>query len=149
MINESSTGGFAGVMFLYAATPDFRLDVVTRYNALDARIGGTAFSKGSPMVPLIDLDTLMTDDLIVGIGDRLQEVFSRASGVQWDADIQASNMRMLMDAEKEVDFTSIISPRRFVYHYCLLLQNQESDQRQLSESEARAIAENQPPERVE
>jgi hypothetical protein len=149
MINESSTGGFAGVMFLYAATPDFRLDVVTRYNALDARIGGTAFSKGSPMVPLIDLDTLMTDDLIVGIGARLQEVFSRASGVEWDTEMQASNMRMLMDAEKEVDFTSVISPRQFVYHYCLLLQNQESGQRLLTEIDARAIAENQPPERLE
>jgi hypothetical protein len=147
LINESSRpGGFDGAMFLYAATPDFRKDVVTNYVALDARIGGTAFSAGSPMVPFIDLDLVLTDDLIIAIAVRLREVFGRASDVKWDEDIQRHNVDLLMQAEKEVDFTSIISPRRFVYHYCLLLQAQEENQRQLSESDSRSIAEDRPPE---
>lgn len=149
MINEATTGGFASVMFMYAATPDFRMNVVNEYPALDARIGSTAFSNGSPMVPLINLDALISDNLIIGIGKRLQEVFSRASGYAWDDKIQEDNMRMLMAAEKDVEFTSIISPRRFVYHYCLLLLGQEREERSLSKTEAHAIAENQPPERPE
>lgn len=147
LINESSRpGGFDGSMFLYAATPDFRQDVVSRYVALDARIGGTAFSSGSPMVPFIDLDPILSDELITGIARRLREVFARADDVVWDEDIQEHNLEQLMQAEKDVDFTSIISPRRFVYHYCLMLQAQQADQCKLSEPDARGIAEDRPPE---
>lgn len=147
LINESSRpGGFDGSMFLYAATPDFRQDVVSRYVALDARIGGTAFSAGSPMVPFIDLDQILSDDLITGIAHRLREVFARASDITWDEDIQKHNLEELMKAEKEVDFTSVISPRRFVYHYCLLLQDQEHNPRSLSETDAHGIAQDRPPE---
>ncbi|WP_299161015.1 BREX system ATP-binding domain-containing protein [Accumulibacter sp.] len=150
LINESSRpGGFDGAMFLYAATPDFRQEVVSRYVALDARIGGTAFSVGSPMVPFIDLDSILSDDLIIGIARRLREVFARADDVTWDEGIQRHNLDFLMQAEKEVDFTSIISPRRFVYHYCLLLQSQGRSQRQLSESDSLGIAEGRPPEHGE
>ena len=150
LINESSRpGGFDGAMFLYAATPDFRQEVVSRYVALDARIGGTAFSAGSPMVPFIDLDLILSDELITGIAQRLREVFARADDVTWDEGIQEHNLGLLMQAEKEVDFTSIISPRRFVYHYCLLLQAQQSNQRKLSESDSRGIAEDRPPEHGE
>ncbi|MQM31193.1 MAG: hypothetical protein CRU78_11985 [Candidatus Accumulibacter phosphatis] len=145
MINDAARpGGFDGVMFLYAATPDFRNDVVSRYTALDARIGGTAFCKGSPMVPLIDLDLLLSDELIVAIANRLREVFARADNIEWDEQIQNSNLTLLMEAEKEVDFITVISPRRFVYHYCLLLQQQADDQHKISESDAQGVAENRP-----
>ena len=147
LINESSRpGGFDGTMFLYAATPDFRQEVVSRYSALDARIGGTAFSAGAPMVPFIDLDLILSDELILAIAKRLRELFSRAGDIEWDEGIQENNLELLMKAEKEADFTSIISPRRFVYHYCLLLQNQEAEQYEISESDARGIAEDRPPE---
>jgi len=150
LINESSRlGGFDGAMFLYAATPDFRREVVKNYVALDARIGGTAFSAGSPMVPFIDLDQILSDELIVAIARRLREVFARASDIVWDEEMQEQNLTMLMQVEKEVDFTSIISPRRFVYHYCLLLQRQEHEQRTLSEADSRGIAEDRPPEHGE
>jgi hypothetical protein len=147
LINESSRpGGFDGTMFLYAATPDFRQEVVSRYSALDARIGGTAFSAGSPMVPFIDLDLILSDELILAISKRLRELFSRAGDIEWDEGTQENNLELLMEAEKEADFTSIISPRRFVYHYCLLLQRQEAEQFEISESDARGIAEDRPPE---
>ena len=150
LINESSRpGGFDGAMFLYAATPDFRHEVVSNYIALDARIGGTAFSAGSPMVPFIDLDPLMSDELIVAIAKQLRVVFARADDVTWDNDIQEDNLTLLMQAEKDVDFTSIISPRRFVYHYCLLLQDQQKAQTRISESDARGVAEDRPPEHGE
>ena len=147
MINESSkTGGFDGVMFMYAATPDFRNDVVKNYFALNDRIGSTAFSKGAPMVPLIDLALLIDDALIVGIALRLREVFARASNVTWNEEVQLSNLRLLMQAEKDVDYSTVITPRRFVYHYCLLLQSQEQMQEEITEEKARGIAENRPPE---
>ena len=56
MINQNAEGEFGGVMFLYAATPDFRSDVISTYRALQDRIGSTAFSKGSPLVPLINIE---------------------------------------------------------------------------------------------
>jgi len=147
LINESSrSGGFDGSMFLYAATPDFRQDVVSRYVALDARIGGVAFSSGSPMVPFIDLDSILSDELITGIARRLREVFARADDLVWDEEIQEHNLERLMMAEKDVDFTSIISPRRFVYHYCLMLHAQQGNQCKLSEPDARGIVEDRPPE---
>lgn len=147
MINESSRpDGFQGTMFMYAATPDFRLDLISRYTALDARIGGTAFSAGSPMVPFIDLDPLMGDALTVGIAQRLREVFSRACDKDWDESVQQHNLELLMNAEKEVDFTTVVSPRRFVYHYCLMLEDQRRDESRITESGARRLAENQPPE---
>lgn len=133
-------------MFMYAATPDFRLDLISRYTALDARIGGTAFSAGSPMVPFIDLDPLMGDALTVGIAQRLREVFSRACDKDWDESVQQHNLELLMNAEKEVDFTTVVSPRRFVYHYCLMLEDQRRDESRITESGARRLAENQPPE---
>ena len=98
------------------------------------------------MVPLIDLDLLIDDDLIVAIAARLREVFARASGVTWNEQVQLSNLRFLMQAEKDVEFTTVITPRRFVYHYCLLLQAQEQEPREIDEVEARGIAENRPPE---
>lgn len=98
------------------------------------------------MVPFIDLDPILSDELITGIARRLREVFARADDVVWDEDIQEHNLEQLMQAEKDVDFTSIISPRRFVYHYCLMLQAQQADQCKLSESDARGIAEDRPPE---
>jgi hypothetical protein len=149
LINESSRpGGFDGSMFLYAATPDFKQDVISRYSALDARIGGTAFSEGSPMVPFIDLDLVLSDDLIVQIAARLREVFSKASDITWDGEVQEYNVNVLMQAEKDADFTSVVSPRRFVYHYCLLLQDQEKTQYEISESDARGLAEDRPPELI-
>ena len=58
MINENAEGEFGGVMFLYAATPDFRSEVIQRYTALNDRIGTVPFRPGRPMTPLIELEAL-------------------------------------------------------------------------------------------
>ena len=63
MINDAG-GKFGGVMFLYAATPDFRSDVITNYPALFDRIGSVAFVPGRPMTPLITLESLNTEKVI-------------------------------------------------------------------------------------
>lgn len=51
MINQNAEGEFGGVMFLYAATPDFRSEVITNYRALQDRIGTKAFSKAVRWCP--------------------------------------------------------------------------------------------------
>jgi hypothetical protein len=146
MINETSSSGFGGVMFMYAATPDFRAEVVHRYQALDQRIGGTAFSAGSPMVPLIDLDLITDEGLVPKIGKRLREVFAKASGIVWSEELQDRNVQLLIGAEKDALIVQKVPPRHFVYHYCILLQQQEESEKPVTEAEAQAIARSEPPE---
>ncbi|MDP6819058.1 MAG: DUF2791 family P-loop domain-containing protein [Alphaproteobacteria bacterium] len=76
MINQNAEGEFGGIMFLYAATPDFRSEVISTYRALQDRIGNKAFSKGSPMVPLIDIEEANSKEVIYSIGEKLLAVFS-------------------------------------------------------------------------
>jgi hypothetical protein len=149
MINDATGGAFGGVLFIYAATPEFRSNVVNRYQALDARIGSTVFAPGSPMVALIDLDLINSDELIEKIGRRLREIFATASDVSWDESLQTLNMHRLFAALKEQQFGQSVIPRTFVYHYCLLLKQQEVAQSELSEAEATALSEGQPPEVTE
>jgi hypothetical protein len=84
MINQNAEGEFGGVMFVYAATPDFRSEVISTYRALQDRIGTKAFSKGSPQVPLINIEEANSEEVIYSIGERLLSVFSRAYDVTWD-----------------------------------------------------------------
>jgi hypothetical protein len=74
-------------------------------------------------------------------------VFAKGSGISWSEDLQEQNMHRLIDAEKEALIVQKVPPRHFVYHYCILLQQQEESQREVTETEAKAIAESQPPER--
>jgi len=142
MINEGAEGQFPGVMFLYAATPDFRNDVITKYPALNDRIGNISFQAGSPMVPFIDLDALDTDAIVRDIGKKLLEVFAIAEDTHWDMIIQEKNIDNLLEAEKETyGFGSEIR-RAFVYHFCILLQNQGTKQRAISYEEANSFIRN-------
>jgi len=134
MINENGEGEFSGVMFLYAATPDFRSDVVSKYIALNDRIGSASFSSGRPMVPLIDLDELNTDDVIRSIGNRLLNVFATAYNVNWDEQMQKHNLLLLANAEKILSYKVI--PRSYVYHLCMFLLQQKDGQMKLTEGEA-------------
>jgi hypothetical protein len=134
MINENAEGEFSGVMFHYAATPDFRSDVITKYTALNDRIGSASFAPGRPMVPFIDLDEVNTEDVIAQMGERLLAVFSSAYGVEWDREIQEANLAVLNKAEKKESFKVI--PRTFVYHLCMLLKIQMEKQRQITYEEA-------------
>ena len=143
MINQNAEGDFGGVMFLYAATPDFRADVIQNtYIALRDRIGSVAFLPGRPMTPLIKLDDVNTDATLRELGDRLLEVFSVADGVSWDNERQQANMRVLIDAQKRVlGFPTTVPPRFFVFHWCRLLAEQASGHVNLSEGDAFAFVE--------
>jgi hypothetical protein len=135
MINDGADRKFPGVMFLYAATPDFRNEVIRKYPALNDRIGDIAFKPGSPMVPFVDLDALDTESIVRQIGKRLLEVFSAAQDVSWDMEIQDKNINHLLEAEKiTFGFGSEIR-RAFVYHFCILLSVQQASQRELSYQE--------------
>lgn len=139
MINDGADGKFPGVMFLYAATPDFRNEVIQKYPALNDRIGDIAFRPGSPMVPFIDLDILDTRYIVREIGKRLLEVFSIATGVQWDYKIQKINIERLLDAEDRRYGMGAEIRRSFVYHFCMLLGMQKTGEFELSEEAAEAF----------
>ncbi len=144
MINQNAEGEFGGVMFLYAATPDFRSEVITTYRALQDRIGNKAFSKGSPQVPLINLEEANSEDVIYSIGDMLLAVFGKAYGVTWDKAIQTANMRSIVAAQKAVLFETP-KPRFFVYQYCRFLDGQREAQQPISEEQASNFVNNNEP----
>jgi hypothetical protein len=139
MINDGADGKFPGVMFLYAATPDFRNEVIQKYPALNDRIGNIAFKPGSPMVPFIDLDSLDTRSIVREIGARLLEVFSIASGVEWKQQIQKNNIERLMMAEEKSYGMGSEIRRSFVYHFCIFLGHQIKEQFELSDKDAEAF----------
>ena len=151
MINDNADGQFGGVMFLYAATPDFRSDVISKsYIALNDRIGSVAFSPGSPMVPLIDLEAQNSDEVTRQIGERLMDVFEVARDVKWDREIQRKNMEKLISAQKVELFLFKVLPRIFVYQYCRFLSQQQDNQWIIEESDASKFVQNNDlPEREE
>lgn len=123
MINKDEEDEFAGVMFLYSATPDFRNDVIEKYAALNDRIGDASFSAGSPMVPFIDLDALDTDEIIREMGKKILSLFAIYSEMDWDTDAQEKNIELLTRAEKEQYGLGSEIRRAFTYHFCMLLNS--------------------------
>ena len=145
MINQNADGEFGGVMFMYAATPDFRSEVIRNYRALQDRIGTKAFSKGSPQVPLINIEDANSDDVIYSIGKRLLAVFSKAYGVAWNDALQVTNMRAVVAAQKERLFETP-TPRFFVYQYCRFLNLQRDEQHAISAEQASGfVNDHEPP----
>lgn len=145
MINQNAEGEFGGVMFLYAATPDFRSEVISTYRALQDRIGTVAFSRGSPLVPLINIEEANSEDVIFQIGDRLLSVFAKAYDVEWDGSIQRANMKAIVEAQKDRLYETP-KPRFFVYQYCRFLNGQREAQREISNEQASDfVNDNEPP----
>jgi len=136
MINENAEGEFGGVMFMYAATPDFRSDVIQNYQALNDRIGSVAFVPGRPMTPLIELQGLNSDDVIREIGKKLVEVFVKADGIDLDEAIQMRNVDAVMEALKNQKYYEKVPPRDFVYTYCRLLDHQKHGELSLTLDDA-------------
>jgi hypothetical protein len=140
MINDAG-GQFGGVMFLYAATPDFRGDVIQNYRALFDRIGSVAFVPGRPMTPLITLESLNTEKVIREIGEKLLVVFSKADGIVWDQEIQSQNIETLIQGIKNVEYLEedAVPPRIFVYQFCRLLDQQKFEQKNISVEDAQTF----------
>jgi hypothetical protein len=145
MINQNAEGEFGGVMFLYAATPDFRSEVISTYRALQDRIGTVAFSRGSPMVPLINIEEANSESVIFQIGDRLRAVFAKAYDIEWDEALQKLNMKAIVEAQKDRLFETP-KPRFFVYQYCRFLNGQREAQHAISNEQASDfVNDNEPP----
>ena len=144
MINQNAEGEFGGVMFLYAATPDFRSEVISTYRALQDRIGSTAFSKGSPMVPLINIEEANSREVIYDIGKKLLSVFGQAHDNQWDQDTQMANMQAIVAAQEELLFETP-KPRFFVYQYCRFLHQQLETENHISAEQASDFVNNNEP----
>lgn len=88
------------------------------------------------MVPFIDLDDLDTRSIVREIGARLLEVFSIASDVEWNQQIQKNNIERLMVAEEKSFGMGSEIRRSFVYHFCILLESQIPKQFELSDNDA-------------
>lgn len=149
MINQNAEGEFGGVMFLYAATPDFRADVIqSTYTALRDRIGSVAFAPGRPMTPLIKLDDVNSDENLVELGHRLLDVFERADHANWDGNLQSANIYTMIEAQKRtLGFPSTVPPRFFVFYWCRFLAEQEAKQYGIELEDAlRFVETNQLPE---
>lgn len=145
MINQNAEGEFGGVMFLYAATPDFRSEVISTYRALQDRIGSVAFSPGSPLVPLINIEDTNSEQTLGALGEKLRDVFSKAYEMEWDDELQTRNMKALVEAQKRRLFETP-PPRLFVYHYCRFLSGQQDSQSAISDVQADTfVSENEPP----
>ncbi len=137
MINDSAEGEFAGIMFIYAATPDFRSDVISNYRALKDRIGSASFRPGMPITPLINLDVLYNNDVTISIGEKLMDVFEKSDNFIFDRELQRKNMSNIIDAQKEVmHYFDKVPPRAFVSTYCKFLVNQVHDQKSANLQEA-------------
>jgi hypothetical protein len=144
MINQNAEGEFGGVMFLYAATPDFRSEVISTYRALQDRIGTKAFSKGSPQVPLINIEEANSEEVIYSLGERLLAVYSKAFGITWDKSVQMANMRAIIAAQKAILYETP-KPRFFVYQFCRFLQVQRDTQCAISAEQASDFVNNNEP----
>ena len=145
MINQNAEGEFGGVMFLYAATPDFRSEVISTYRALQDRIGSVAFSRGSPLVPLINVEEANSEEVIYRIGVRLLGVFSKAYRLEWDMPVQTANMKAIVEAQEDRLFETP-KPRFFVHQYCRFLSGQRDSQRAINAKQASDfVNDNEPP----
>ncbi len=145
MINQNADGEFGGVMFLYAATPDFRSEVISTYRALQDRIGSKAFSPASPMVPLINIEDANSRQVIYEIGERLLTIYARAHEISWDEEVQIQNMRELVSAQEGILFETP-KPRFFVYQYCRFLDQQKDEQSLITTQEANDfVSDHEPP----
>ncbi len=144
MINQNAEGEFGGVMFLYAATPDFRSEIIKTYIALKDRIGSVAFTPGQPMTPLIRLEDHLSEANLLKLGDRLMDVFERADNVIWDRQLQSENLADLIEAQKKQLYVLTVPPRFFVFHCCRLLEEQRFAQRRMDPSQFQNFVGNNP-----
>ncbi|MER8434210.1 BREX system ATP-binding domain-containing protein [Mesorhizobium caraganae] len=143
-INKTGDQQFGGVMFLYAANDEFRADLISKYEALENRIGSVSMSAGSPMVPFIDLDAANTPEVLQQLGERLMDIFDTAKGISLDRDVQRQNFDTLK-AAYTLDLR--LSPRTFVALIVRFLPRQAADQRLIGVAEAEAFVNDNDPDR--
>jgi hypothetical protein len=143
-INKTGDQQFGGVMFLYAANDEFRSELISKYEALENRIGSVGMSAGSPMVPFIDLDAANTPQMLEQLGEKLLDVFDTAWKVNLDRTIQRQNFEKLKAA---YTFDLRLSPRTFVALMTRFLPRQAAQQRLIDEDEAENFVTDNDPDR--
>lgn len=143
-INKTGDQQFGGVMFLYAANDEFRSELISKYEALENRIGSVSMATGSPMVPFIDLDAANTPQMLELMAERLMDVYETASGVKFDHTIQRQNVEKLKTA---YTVGLRLSPRTFVAFMTRFLPKQAEKQHLITEDEAELFVTNNDPDR--
>ncbi len=98
VIDACGQASLAGVLWVYAAPPEFMTNLVPDYPALEQRLKGLArFAAVNPQSPLIDLEQLGIGqvELLGRIGQRLLEVYEEAHDAGLDPDVQKRNLERL------------------------------------------------------
>lgn len=116
-----------GVLFLYAVPPEFMRLIVPEYPALDQRLSAPLpLSIRSPQSPLIDLEKLdlNPEEMLVGVGLKLLEVFERAENWVATQTIQKGNLQALALATSKYSF-EIGHRRMFVKTWIAFLYQQK------------------------
>ena len=143
-INKTGDQQFGGVMFMYAANDEFRSDLVSKYEALENRIGSVAMSPGSPMVPFIDLDSANTTEVLEQMGEVLMDLVETARDCVFDREIQRQNFEVLKSA-----YTTELrlSPRTFVALAVRFLPRQANNEKLIGDDEADSFVRDNDPDR--
>jgi hypothetical protein len=144
MIDHCGQSTLPGVMWVYAVPPEFMINVVPEYPALEQRLRGAAhFAPQSPVAPIIDLDELPVGptELLRRIGRRLVDLYCEAWPEQnLDRAVARENIEGLARELGEHQLESG-ARRTFVKAAVRLLAAQTRDeQRRLSEHELAALA---------
>ena len=143
-ISKAGDQQFGGVMFMYAANDEFRSDLVSKYEALENRIGSIAMSPGSPMVPFIDLDSANTAEVLDQLGEVLMDIVETARECTFDRDMQRQNFDFL----KAAYISELrLSPRTFVALAVRFLPRQARQERLIDEEEASDFVRDNDPDR--
>ena len=97
------------------------------------------------MVPLINLEESITDQVIFSLGEKLLAVFGQAHDIKWNLLTQKENMEAIVTAQKEFLFETP-KPRFFVYQYCRFIDQQREAQVEITAEQAtNFVVNNEPP----
>ena len=135
----------AGAMFVYAVPPQFLLDVVPRYPALQQRLRSPGrFSRANHLSPHISLEQLdmAEDDLLCGIGEKLLPVFEAAYQVSFDPNIQKTNIAILANVARDI-ILDVSHRRLFIKAFVGLLLRQQQGEELITEEGAQGLLRNE------
>jgi hypothetical protein len=144
MIDYCGQALLPGVVWCYAVPPEFMTTIVPEYPALAQRLkGAVAFSKASPLQPIIDLDRLPIGptELLTKIGLRLLDLSERAwPETRFDRKSQEANVQALATTLGGQQLESG-TRRQFVKAVVSMLDEQRRDvQRVLADTEIAKLA---------
>lgn len=143
VIDACGQASLTGVLWVYAAPPEFMTNLVPDYPALEQRLKGLArFAAVNPQSPLIDLEQIgiAEVDLLERIGLRLLDVYEEAHAAGLNPKVQKANLQRL--ARRIGESALEVGARRTFVRAALRTVNDQhrKGERRLSDAEIDALA---------